>query len=460
MLCMLMLAAAGLAEGTLQQLLLGLSLGGANVYLWQWLDIRNKRMRYLGLFLTAFLICLVYLQILNAIDLGYSDGILYGAVSGYHEYYDISEYFYESIYLYQVLTDPVGRDLWLSGAYPYFGTYGPYNPFILLNTALMGIYGENIISLTLFKLHFTVASIYLLFKMSAIFVGIRGALYVTALYHLYPGYLLTASTLLRDNIIACLMIYLVWIVVGTSLHRKHFTFVRITVVLCVAAMLMALRNYAFIILCAALFVYYCWPADGRRQGGGLTTGLICLSLIGSGAVIVYSEQFSTLFIEDGTHIWEGAATPGFARTILRIAYFSFLGQPAVPEHYNLASIAEVMNLSSYIYLHAILISSLGALLCCRMEQVSGPGGRPLVIFGYMMPVAFLVLLTYVFGWPIPRLYNMWLWMTVILVVHFYCSLDQWRRNLLACCVASCITLFYFIQVTPWIGMLRFGAVFK
>jgi len=169
------------------------------------------------------------------------------------------------------------------------------------------------------------------------------------------------------------------------------------------------------------------------------------------------DMLGELYQEDGAHLWESSA-PSPVRMLLRVVYFMFLGQPGKGEEFYLLSVTEWLNFSGYVYLHFFLLLSLVALYFLISGRFHKGETRAILVFGYIMPLLFLFLITYIFGWPIPRLYSMWLWITCIVVMMFLESVNDYLKIIWIGSVIVLVSAFYFLQYSPFAGILRIGAV--
>lgn len=446
---------AGLTDGSIQQLFILTGLVVFNCFLYRHMEL-HKDILWSGIGLTLLFVLLAYFQYNNAVALGYYDGMLYGAVGDKHEYYDISEYYYESKQLADLVVTNAGRDLWLSGSLPNDGTYGPYNAFNVLNTIMMLLFGDDVMTLVLLKMNFSVVAIYLLYGIASRFLSPAFALYSVLAYNLYPGYLLGVTNLLRDNIIAALIIALAYMVITAWTSPAKLSLARKSTTIILCGMLCYFRNYAVAILVGTAAIYYYFISN-RWQKLTILTGLVFISIVGFVLGNEIQNGLAELFQEDGPHLWESSA-PSPMRMLLRVVYFMFLGQPGKGEDFYLGSVTEWLNFSGFIYLHFFLFMSLVGLYYLISGRFNKGEKTAIFIFGYIMPFLFLLLITYIFGWPIPRLYSMWLWITCIVVMMFLESMNDYWQIIWIGSTIVVISAFYFLQYSPFVSILRIGAI--
>lgn len=445
---------AGLSDGITQYVFIVTGLVVLNFFLYRQMQFQTDIL-WSGIGLTLLFVLLVYFQYINAVALGYYDGMLYGAVGAKHEYYDVSEYYYESKQLADLVITNGGRELWLSGSLPHDGTYGPYNAFNVFNTIVMLLFGDDVITLVLLKINFSIVAMYLLYGIASRFLSPAFALYSVLSYNLYPGYVIGVTNLLRDNIIAALIITLAYIFTRLWNSSDKLSLIRkiTTIILC--GILFYFRNYAFAILVSTAAIYY-FCISQRWQKLTLLVGLVPITTLGFvlGNEIQYA--LAELFQEDGPHLWESSA-PGSVRMVLRVIYFMFLGQPGKGEDFYLGSVTEWLNFSGYVYLHFFLLLSLVGLYYLISGRIHKGDRRASLVFGYIMPFLFLLLITYIFGWPIPRLYSMWLWITCIVVMMFLETVNDYWKIIWIGSAVVVISAFYFLQYSPFASILRIGA---
>ncbi|MBP2627456.1 MAG: hypothetical protein H6Q68_2167 [Firmicutes bacterium] len=446
---------AGLTDGGIQHLFVLTGLVVLNSFLYRQMRFQTDIL-WCGIGLTLLFAVVAYFQYINAVALGYCDGMLYGAVGVKHEYYDLSEYYYESKQLADLVVTNAGRDLWMSGSLSNDGTYGPYNAFNVLNTIMMLLYGDNVITLVLLKMNFSVVAIYLLYGIANRFLSPAFAFYSVLAYNLYPGYLVGVTNLLRDNIIATLIIGLAYIITAAWDPPGKLSLVRkiITIILC--GILLYFRNYAFGILVVTAAIYY-YSNSYRWQKLTILIGLVSISILGFTLGNEIQYVLAELYQEDGPHLWESSA-PSSVRMLLRVVYFMFLGQPGKGEDFYLWSVTEWLNFSGFVYLHFFLLMSLVGLYYLISGRLNKGEKTAILVFGYIMPFLFLLLITYIFGWPIPRLYSMWLWITCIVVMIFLESVNDYWKIIWIGSVIAVISAFYFLQYSPFGGILRIGAL--
>ncbi|MFE7740276.1 hypothetical protein ACFUX8_26590, partial [Bacillus cereus] len=191
-------------SGVAQNITIIFSLLVLNILVYRRLKLNKPIICLLGIMLTIIFVIIVYIQYYNAINLGFSDGNLFGKI-GENYYADTKNYYDESQQLVQILFSQNFK-YWLTGDFPHFGFYGPYNAYNILNAVLISIFGPNLLTLILLKLKVSILGYYVLYKIVIKYLNDKWAIFSIMLYELYPANLLVVSTLSRDNINSFLVI--------------------------------------------------------------------------------------------------------------------------------------------------------------------------------------------------------------------------------------------------------------
>ena len=143
----------------------------------------------------------------NNLNKGYEYGILYGDILKSH-FCDEYKYFVDSDILLNHLKNGEFTN-WLHGTLPTYEfidisghpSYGNYNIFVILLTLLKAIGINSTLNLILFKLVFYIPTSLMLYKLSRRFLSEKASMLSLVLFSAFPGYLLTNTLLMRDNII-------------------------------------------------------------------------------------------------------------------------------------------------------------------------------------------------------------------------------------------------------------------
>ena len=224
-----------------------------NFYLYK----RNYMNKQLFSIITIFLVIYISFSMLiyfNNLNKGYEYGILYGDILNSH-FCDEYKYFVDSDILLNHLKS--GEFInWVQGTLPTYEfidisghpSYGNYNIFVILLTILKAIGINSTLNLILFKLVFYIPTALMLYKLSKRFLSEKASMLSVILFSAFPGYLLTNTLLMRDNIIVFLVIAILY-----SLFNKK---VNIKVLIPSLVLLLFFRSYLVLVFAAAVFITY------------------------------------------------------------------------------------------------------------------------------------------------------------------------------------------------------------
>lgn len=224
-----------------------------NFYLYK----RNYMNKQLFSTITVFLVIYIFGSMLiyfNNLTKGYEYGILYGDILNSH-FCDEYKYFVDSDILLNHLKS--GEFInWVQGTLPTYEfidisghpSYGNYNIFVILLTILKAIGINSTLNLILFKLVFYIPTALMLYKLSKRFLSEKASMLSVILFSAFPGYLLTNTLLMRDNIIVFLVIAILY-----SLFNKK---VNIKVLIPSLVLLLFFRSYLVLVFAAAVFITY------------------------------------------------------------------------------------------------------------------------------------------------------------------------------------------------------------
>lgn len=224
-----------------------------NFYLYK----RNYMNKQLFSTITVFLVIYIFGSMLiyfNNLNKGYEYGILYGDILNSH-FCDEYKYFVDSDILLNHLKS--GEFInWVQGTLPTYEfidisghpSYGNYNIFVILLTILKAIGINSTLNLILFKLVFYIPTALMLYKLSKRFLSEKASMLSVILFSAFPGYLLTNTLLMRDNIIVFLVIAILY-----SLFNKK---VNIKVFIPSLVLLLFFRSYLVLVFAASVFITY------------------------------------------------------------------------------------------------------------------------------------------------------------------------------------------------------------
>ncbi|HDR7358099.1 TPA: glycosyltransferase family 39 protein [Bacillus toyonensis] len=397
-------------SSAIQNITIIFSLVVLNILVYRRLNLNKPIICLLGILLTSIFVIIVYIQYYNAINLGFSDGNLLGKI-GENYYADTKNYYDESQQLVQILFSQNFK-YWLAGDFPHFGFYGPYNAYNILNAVLISIFGPNLLTLILLKLKVSILSYYVLYKIVINYLNDKWAIFSIMLYELYPANLLVISTLSRDNINSFLVIlvcYYCIYFVGNNFENKVKYTIKILITL---IFLFLFRSYAAPITIISLSCAYFFSKKQPVKNYLLVTILMIVVVIGC-YVYGFENVQNKFTLNDGTQPWIAERSKGWNLAIYSVLY-SFLGQTTVLKNYDLSAFSEFLNLSSFYYQNFILMFSFVAIM---ILMVIGKKQKDTWIWLLccIMPILFIFLITSVYGLPIPRLYNMWIWLNCLLI---------------------------------------------
>lgn len=148
-------------------------------------------------------ILFIFLTIFQANKLGYINGIFKGNVDGVL-YYDAATYYDNTLYISNLnLIDFVKLFFYNINSGNKF-----YNIFILYNTIICKILGNEVATLILVKLNFTIITMYTIDKIAKK-INFQNTLIPIILFSFYPGVIQSNISLLRDNIILFLLVSII-----------------------------------------------------------------------------------------------------------------------------------------------------------------------------------------------------------------------------------------------------------
>ena len=190
----------------------------------------------------------------NNINDGFVHGILFGDVSGSY-FCDEERYFFESRMLYEHFLNGDFIN-WITGKLPKYEYitgadipgFGYKNIFVIFLTFLRLLGIHNVINMILVKLIIYIPTSIFLYKLANLYLDEKKSLVTVTIFSLLPGYILTNTLLMRDNIILALLIIIFYYLLAKDFNIKKLL---IPVVL-----LFILRGYLILILPAVLIFCY------------------------------------------------------------------------------------------------------------------------------------------------------------------------------------------------------------
>jgi 4-amino-4-deoxy-L-arabinose transferase-like glycosyltransferase len=369
----------------------------------------------------------IYWQYNNAVTLGFKDGIYHGIINN-QLYTDTNDYYYESVEVVKIFTGP-DLPTWLTGDYPHFGYYGPYHIQNILVALEMILIGENIISLILLKMIFTVLTFYLIYYLSKYYFNVNDPLKAIILFSAFPGYILVSTSLMRDNMLV-FFIALSFLLYQKYILNGKFTFRHIIAFLIVIVHLFLLRLYSLTFILGMLILYY---FKERRK---VKRNAVIVIIIGGGVLSAYylfatSSGVRTLInsfldYDAVTNNWLGNKTQG-SISIIYALYSTIIGYVSSYIKMPVFVVAEFWDYTGRLFLNLILL--INSIYLFRYFLREKNNDRLfIVLFCLVVPFIICLAHTIALGATIVRIYNMWLWIMIIFVVKaFEKSSVKWRE---------------------------------
>ena len=195
----------------------------------------------------------------NNINSGFKYGILFGDVAGSY-FCDEERYFFESALLSEHLKNGELLDL-LKGSFPAYEYitgadipgFGYKNIFVIFLALLRFVGINSVVDLILIKLIAYIPTSIYLYKLARIYLDEKKSLITVSIFSLLPGYILTNTILMRDNIILMLLIIILYYSLKKPLnYKKLFLFF---------LLIFPIRGYLPLILPVGLI--FCYKNDKK-----------------------------------------------------------------------------------------------------------------------------------------------------------------------------------------------------
>ena len=195
---------------------------------------------------TIVAISIYYINLHN----GFEYGIIYGDLLGNH-FCDEYKYYTDANILYNHLKNGEFSS-WINKTLPIYEfidssghpSYGNYNSYVILLTILKFIGIHSALDFILIKLFVYIPTAIIIFKLSRLYLNEKKSLIVLIIFSALPGYILSNSLLMRDNIIlllSCIVIYYI-------LCKKINLLILIPTIL----LLIGFRSYLILVFAACL----------------------------------------------------------------------------------------------------------------------------------------------------------------------------------------------------------------
>lgn len=417
LLMVLFVVCAIMNESLLQVLLIVFMIFVLNWYLF--LRLRTgKKMMYIVSLLICLLLVVTYWQHSNAVNMGFENGIISGVI-GQNLYTDTAFYYDEATQLSSDLaTNPLLS--YLKGELPQYGFYGPYNLYVLWNAILCLLFGKNVMVWVLIKLSFTIVSYYYVFLIGRYFLSEKFSLVAVILYGLYPGNILAAVTLMRDNIMSLLIILFYYFIADRSGKKRMLLYAELVGVTMISFIL---RGYSVVLFLPLLLYVQIKKFHKPRHIVYLVVAVVAFVPIATlflnvefiNHSFVALQQAKDFFASGGSFSVFENRSSGMNSVIFAVYYGVFGSSPSF-KTFELGVVQEVLDYLSYIYLNIVLaISTMSIVYIFRNKII----GRDLcLLFGAAIPIFYLSLYTFAFGGPVPRIYNLTIWINAIAIGLF------------------------------------------
>lgn len=195
---------------------------------------------------TIIAISIYYINLHN----GFEYGIIYGDLLGNH-FCDEYKYYTDANILYTHLKNGE-LSSWLHKSLPIYEfvdssghpSYGNYNVYVILLTMLKFIGIHSALDFILIKLFVYIPTAITIYKLSRLYLNEKQSLIAIIIFSALPGYVLTNTLLMRDNIIillSCIVIYYI-------LKKKANLIILIPTII----LLIGFRSYLVLIFAACI----------------------------------------------------------------------------------------------------------------------------------------------------------------------------------------------------------------
>lgn len=238
---------------TFFSILIILSLIGSSYFLYR-KGIINKNLFIISSIFTILYSTITILIYYNNINSGFTHGILLGDVLGSY-FCDEERYFFES----QMLAEHIKNGNLLSllqGEFPKYEYitgadipgFGYSNIFVIILSLLRLCGINNVVDLILIRLFVYIITTIFLYKLARLFLNEKKSLLTVVIFSMLPGYILTNTLLMRDNIILMLLIILFYYIFKTPINYKMLILFLI--------LIFPFRGYIPLIIPVVLFFCY------------------------------------------------------------------------------------------------------------------------------------------------------------------------------------------------------------
>ena len=190
--------------------------------------IKNKKLFFISSFFIIAYYIIAILIYNNNISNNYEYGILYGNILDNH-FCDEYRYYIDSDILLNHFKNGEFFQ-WLSKTLPVYEFidpeghpgFGNYNIFVFFLTIIKLLGFTNPLQIIVIKLIFYIPLAIVLYKLSRLYLTEKSSLISVILFSILPGYALTNSLLMRDNIIILLALILLYYILSQKINWYIF----------------------------------------------------------------------------------------------------------------------------------------------------------------------------------------------------------------------------------------------
>ena len=393
----------------IQNVILILSLFFLNYIIVIKCNIKDKVLIVSALIIILINISLVYISYFQVLNLGFNDGLARDYIFNIN-YWDHYNYYYESEILKDYWVNGSFID-WLHGMAPTKMFYGYYNVFVIYNTLIKMLIGNNLNSLILLKLQFVVGSIYLVYLISIKYIKSEFAIIPVVLMNLFPAYLQSNISLIRDSLI----LFFVLAVFYEIVYKEK----NIIKICALSIGLIALRSYVAIVIMVLAFTYrYLFLRKIKIKNILLyfLGGVVCVFSVGmflqmQGWGFLGLDVLKNMSESGGVGQWNEDVILSPTNIIFYNIKYLFLGVKISSAKYFSPFIYDWLLGLSYIFIPVFCLPMLFCFLSSNRQIKQ--------FYSIILIIAFLIqgLILYIYGGNVPRLYFPWIWGQFILFAY-------------------------------------------
>lgn len=385
-------------------------------------EITDKKFKIICFGIVALNIILIYWGNYESIKLGFSDGLVQGQI-GEYIYNDTYNYYYGSegmLYLWK-------NDFftWIKGdssKSAYF--YGFYNFYVIWNAIIRVFFGSNLNIMIFLKFQFSIVSIFLMYKVAKKILSDKYSRGVVIVANIFPGYLLVNISLMRDSLIAFLVLLATYILVmyEECLDKKKIIYLLVTIIL-----LSYMRIYIGITLALGLGVYFYFNKINFRECENIKKligfFLIIFLIVGFVAYFMgYGFLGYDLIFNASTELprFNADRVTSIGSIVFWTLYHSFLGGRVFFDYSGY--IGNFLNSISNVFIMSIASLNLFVIFLKR-DKVNVRTFK-FILFTFIFSLATAGIVVFTFSSIVPRLYIAWFWAQVIVFFSIFQYLEE------------------------------------